>query len=231
MEWPTPLIEGTLLKRYKRFFADIELADGTVVVAHCPNTGSMRGCAVAGSPVYISPSNNPKRKLAYTWEAVQRDGAWVGVHTGRANGIVAEAIEQGRIPELLPYDTMRPEVKYADNSRIDLLLTHNETLTYVEVKNTTLAADGLASFPDSVTTRGQKHMQALAQMVAEGHRAAVVFLVHRDDCERFTPADSIDPDYGVVLRKAFEAGVMVLPYQATVTQKEVVVNRLLPIDW
>lgn len=207
----------------------MELADGQLVVAHCPNTGSMKGCAEAGSRVYLSASTNPKRKLAYTWELVEANGCWVGIHTGRANGVVEHAIRAGQIPELSGYETIRREVKYGKNSRIDLLLETGTRRTWVEVKNTTLEQNGTARFPDSVTERGKKHMHELANMVKGGDQAAVVFLVHRADCDRFTPADDIDPAYGIALREAARAGVKLLPYQASVTPAGVTVERLLPV--
>ncbi len=224
----TPLIEGRLLRRYKRFMADIELADGTVVTAHCANTGSMKGCRPEGAPVLISPATDPKRKLKYTWELVNINGTWVGINTARPNRIVEAAIEDGTITELTPFDTLKREVKYGTNSRIDILLTHDGVKTYVEVKNTTLAEDGLARFPDSVSERGTKHMRELARVVQQGHRAAVVFLVHRDDCTAFAPADEIDPEYGKALRAAARAGVMVLPYRAQCGADGVTVQNRLP---
>lgn len=230
LDFSAPLIPGTLIRRYKRFLADVELDDGRVVVAHCPNTGSMKGCAEAGSRVYLSESTNPKRKLAYTWELVEANGCWVGIHTGRANGVVEHAIRKGRIPELDGHASIRREVKYGKNSRIDLLLETGERKTWVEVKNTTLEQAGTARFPDAVTERGKKHMEELAKMVKNGDEAAVVFLVHRDDCARFAPADDIDPAYGKALRKAARAGVKLLPYQACVTPKGVTVERRLPVD-
>ena len=233
MHWsaPTPLIEGTLIKRYKRFMADIRLADGSIVTAHCANTGSMKGCKPDGAPVLISAADDPKRKLKFTWELVNLNGTWVGINTGRPNRIVEAAITDGTIAELNPFASMRREVKYGGNSRIDILLTADDgTLTYVEVKNTTLAEDGIASFPDSVTERGTKHMRELANMAAEGHRAAVVFLVHRDDCHVFKPADDIDPTYGEALRDAAKAGVMLLPYMATCGPDGVKVIKKLPVE-
>ncbi len=228
MRWPSPLIEGRLVRRYKRFMADIELADGTVVTAHCANTGSMKGCRPEGAKVLISPANDPKRKLKYTWELVDIDGTWVGINTSKPNGIVEEAIRAGIITELHPFDSLRREVKYGVNSRIDILLENVGVKTYVEVKNATLAEDGLARFPDSVSVRASKHMRELANMVEQGHRAAVVFLVHRDDCSAFAPADDIDPDYGNALRAAARSGVLVLPYLARCSAQGVDVLKRLP---
>ncbi|MBI5137540.1 MAG: DNA/RNA nuclease SfsA [Nitrospirae bacterium] len=231
MRWPEPLIEGTLVRRYQRFLADVRLGNGEVVTAHCVNTGSMLGCRPEGAPVLISRAGNPGRKLQYTWELVRVDGAtgptWVGVNTGRANAIVAEAIEGGAIPELMPFGTLRREVKYGASSRIDILLESGGQKTYVEVKNTTLADGATARFPDSVSVRGAKHMRELAAMVEQGHRAAVVFLVQRGDSECFAPADHIDPAYGAALREAAAAGVLVLPCQAQCGPEGVVVTRRL----
>jgi sugar fermentation stimulation protein A len=212
MDWPSPLVSGRLIRRYKRFLADVVLEDGTTVTAHCANTGSMLGCAEPGSEVLLSEAQNPARKLRYTWELVRVGTTWVGINTARANPIVAEAVLADRIPELAGHTDLKREVPYGKNSRIDLLLTGGPGPTYVEVKNTTLAFGGTARFPDAVTLRGRKHMGELAKVVRAGARAAVVFLVHRGDARRFCPADDIDPDYGKALRMAAQAGVMVLPY-------------------
>jgi len=215
LDWPSPLIPGRLVRRYKRFLADVTLEDGTTVTAHCANTGSMLGCDRPGSRVLLSEANNPARKLRYTWELVRVGRAWVGINTARANGIVAEAVQAGQIPELTGHTGLRREVPYGKNSRIDILLTGGPGPTYVEVKNTTLAEGGTARFPDAVTERGRKHMEELARVVRGGAKAAVVFLVHRSDARRFCPADDIDPAYGKALRRAATAGVMVLPYGAS----------------
>jgi len=228
MHWDAPLIPGRLVRRYKRFLADVALADGTVVTAHCPNTGSMAGCQDPGRPVLLSEATTPGRKLAYTWELIDVDGTWVGINTARANGLVAEALEAGRIPELAGFHTLRREVPYGERSRIDLLLDGPEGPTYVEVKNTTLAEGETARFPDAVTERGTKHMGELARVVRKGARAAVVFLVHRGDTTRFSPADAIDPVYGKALRAAARAGVMVLPYRAVAGPDGVEVTCRLP---
>lgn len=212
MPWPSPLVPGRLVRRYQRFLADVVLDDGTPVTAHCANTGSMLGCDRPGSPVLLSAATNPARKLRYTWELVRVGPTWVGINTARANAIVAEAVTRGRIPELAGHTALRREVPYGKNSRVDLLLTGGPGPTWVEVKNTTLVDGATARFPDAVTLRGRKHMGELARMVRAGNRAAVVFLVHRDDARRFCPADAIDPAYGKALRRAAEAGVMVLPY-------------------
>ncbi|ADU66971.1 sugar fermentation stimulation protein [Desulfurispirillum indicum S5] len=228
-----PLIFGTLIQRYKRFLADVRLEDGTVVTAHCPNSGSMLGCAEPGSVVALSRSDNPRRKLSYTWELVQVDGNWIGINTFRTNGIVEEAVAGGAVPELQGYACLRREVRYGhQRSRIDLLLEDDQRgRCYVEVKSVTLKLDGRACFPDAVTTRGQKHTEELMAMVAEGHRAVVFFLVQRSDVECFTPADAIDRRYGQLLRQALQAGVEVCIYGTEISPASIVVAEALAGDW
>lgn len=230
MQLQKNLIKGTLLKRYKRFLADVELPDGSVVTAHTPNSGSMKGCNMPGSPVYLSRSDNPKRKLKYTLEIIDVNGVLVGIHTGHPNKLVEEAIRTGVIKELHGYDTIRREVKYGQNSRIDLLLQgENLPDCYVEVKNVTLAENGVALFPDAVTTRGQKHLNELMEMVQQGFRAAMVFVVQRGDVSAFSPARNIDPEYAKLLKFAKENGVEVLAYLADVGLNEIVLTRPLPV--
>lgn len=227
-----PLTEGRLLRRYKRFLADVALADGTVVTAHCPNTGSMLGCQAAGSPVWLSAATNPARKLAWTWELVEAlPGVRVGLHTGRSNALVREAIEAGLAPQLAGYPDIRPEVPYGQASRIDFLLTApDRPPCYVEVKNVTAAAEGrIALFPDAVTARGAKHLDELAAQVGAGHRAVLVFCVQRADVAEVRPADAIDPHYGQRLRAAMAAGVEVIALGARVGVEEIRVERVLPV--
>lgn len=232
------LTEGRLLRRYQRFLADVELADGRLVTAHCPNTGSMQGCKDPGSRVWLSPSDNPQRKLAWTWEIVEADGVLVGLHTGRTNGLVREAIEAGAVPELAGYAGLRPEVPYgSDNgkggkaSRIDLLLEEEQRPPcYVEVKNVTAAvAGGIGYFPDAVTERGTKHLREMMQEVARGNRAVLFFCVQRGDVAEVRPADHIDPEYGRTLRQARAAGVEVLAYGAEVLPAAIRLLRSLPV--
>lgn len=203
------LQEGTLLRRYKRFLADILLDNGEDIVAHCPNSGSMLGMKEPGSRVLVRHVPDPKRKLKWTWEFVYPPGeVWVGCNTHRPNEVVEWAIQTDQVPGLSADSGLRREVKYGENSRIDVLLGDEETgLTYVEVKNTTLRVGGQAQFPDAVTTRGAKHMRELAAMVEAGHRAVVVFLVNREDCDSFDVARDIDPGYGVAFDAALTAGV------------------------
>lgn len=223
------LIPGRLIRRYKRFLADIELPDGSQVSAHCPNSGSMAGCAVPGSRVLLSRSTNLKRKYSHTWELVQADGCWIGINTWLPNRLAHEAIEAGVITELQGYCEIRQEVPYGVNSRIDLLLTGEKGLCYVEIKNVTLVGNSTALFPDAVTIRGQKHLRELMQVVRSGHRAITLFMVQREDAVSMSPADAIDPTYGQLLRQASDAGVELLAYQAQVSPTEIRVTKPLPI--
>jgi sugar fermentation stimulation protein A len=224
-----PLIPGTLVKRYKRFLADIELADGAIVTAHCPNSGSMKGCATPGSRVFLSLSPNPNRKLAHTWELVEADRCWAGINTGLPNRLVREAIEDGTVAELQGYATIRPEVPYGAHSRIDLLLEGQTGRCFVEVKNVTLVEGGRALFPDAVTTRGQKHLNELMRVVREGDRGVIFFTVQRKDGASVSPADAIDPEYGRLLRLAVANGVEALAYRALVTPGEIRLTERLPV--
>jgi sugar fermentation stimulation protein A len=231
MRFTTPLIRGTLLQRYKRFLADVQLEYGTVITAHCANSGSMLGCLPANAPVLLSHHPDPKRKLAYSWELVQVGGTWVGINTMRPNHLVREAIEQGVIRELAGYPTIEPERKYGENSRIDLLLSApDRPKCYVEVKNVTLAEGDCALFPDSVTVRGTKHLNELANQVKLGDRAVMVFLVQRGDCESFRPAATIDPTYARTLVTARNAGVELLCYGCAVSPDGIAVTKPLAID-
>ena len=238
------LTEGRLLRRYQRFLADVELADGQVVTAHCPNTGSMAGCKDPGSRVWLSASDNPARKLAWTWELVEvraevaAGSALVGLHTGRSNALVRELIEAGAVPELAAYSRLRAEVPYGGEgakggkrSRIDLLLEgEGRPPCYVEVKNVTAAvAGGVGFFPDAVTERGTKHLREMMAEVARGNRALLFFCVQRDDVAEVRPADHIDPVYGATLRQALTAGVEVLAYGATLSPESIVLTRPLPV--
>lgn len=210
MKFAEPLISGRLVKRYKRFLADVVLDEtGEEITAHCANPGSMLGLKEPGSRVWLSKSDNPKRKLKYSWEIMEADGALVGINTAHPNRLVEEAIEEGRISGLAGYESLRREAKYGKNSRIDILLEGPAgEQTFVEVKNVHLMRDpGLAEFPDSVTARGAKHLVELADMVREGHRAAMVFLVQRPDCDRFSLASDIDPNYAKAFAEAKKAGV------------------------
>lgn len=224
MRFPSRLIRGTLVQRYKRFLADVRLEDDEIVTAHCTNTGSMIGCKEPGSKVYISRSENLNRKLLYTWEMIKTDGRWVGINTLHPNKLVAEAVESELITELSGYRSIRREVKVSAHTRLDLCLEGRNGSCFVEVKNVTLAANGTAAFPDAVSDRGTRHLQELMRLKRQGHRAAMVFVIQRADCQNFRPADEIDSEYGRWLRRAVKAGVEVLPYAAKVTAREIVLT-------
>ncbi|MDP6109156.1 MAG: DNA/RNA nuclease SfsA [Rhodospirillales bacterium] len=235
MKFPDPLIPGRLIKRYKRFLTDVELKDGEVVVAHCANSGSMLSVKEPGSEVWLSPARNPDRKLRYTWELIRVGDTLVGINTALPNKIVEEAIQQGKIPELGGYETLRREVKYGKNSRIDILLEDPaRPACYVEVKNVTLRRgleDGdPVEFPDSVTTRGTKHLVELSDMVAQGHRSVMVYLVQREDAETFTIAGDIDPDYKAALQKAMEAGVEIVCYDCALDTDRIEVSKPVKLE-
>lgn len=227
MRLPAPLIEGNLLRRYKRFFADIELADGQEVVAHTPNTGSMLQCAVPGSSVLISANNNPKRKLKYTLELILVDGHWVDTHTQRTNRIVEEALVNNWIREFSGYQVRREYCFGA--SRIDFCLEKAGQKVLLEVKNVTLCTNQVASFPDAVTKRGQKHLHELREAVKQGYRGVIFFLVQRGEATSFVPADEIDPEYGRLLREVVAAGVEPLAYRTLVSQVENRVAERIPV--
>ncbi len=216
-------LPGTLQKRYKRFLADVELDSGELVTAHCPNTGPMTGVCEIGAPVRLSFHDNPKRKLKHTWEAIQIDGTWVGVNTAAPNRIVARGLAEGWFPELAGFTKLKREAPYgSQKSKIDFLLTAADgSLTYVEVKNTTWCRGNRALFPDTVTTRGQKHLQELMEMAAAGHRAVMLYFIHRGDCHEFSPGDDKDPEYGALLRQAVGCGVEILPYRFAVSPEGV----------
>ena len=219
-EYP-PLIPGKLIKRYKRFLADIELDTGEIITAHCPNTGPMIGNCTPGSLVQISPSNNPKRKLAYTWEMIDVNSTWVGVNTAMPNRVVKRLLEQKLLPELATrYDDVRSEVPYGKDkkSRVDFLLTkESQAPIYVEVKSVTLSDDGkTALFPDTVTTRGQKHLRELTALVGEAI-PVMLYFINRSDCDRLAPSIVHDPQYAELLTAAVSQGVEVLPCRFKIT--------------
>lgn len=236
MKFETPLIKGRLVKRYKRFMADVELADGSVVTAHCANSGSMLSVNEPGSDVWISPAKNPDRKLKFTWELIRIGDAMVGINTSHPNKLVADAIEDGAIKELAGYASLRREVKYGKNSRIDILLEDDsKPACYVEVKNVTMRRDlspgAPADFPDGVTSRGKKHLEELTDMISEGHRAVMMYLIQRDDVDSFTIAEDIDPDYADALRKALKSGLEILCYDCSISPEEIIVNRPVSVDF
>lgn len=226
------MIEGRLIRRYKRFLADVELADGSIVTAHTPNTGSMAGCSTPGSRVWLRDSRNPDRKYPLSWELVESNpGTLVGINTALPNLLVHEALDRGTLPELAGYRSVRREVPYGrENSRIDLLLQHGSAPDcYVEVKNVTLVEDGTALFPDAVSARATRHLRELLHVVESGFRAVIFFCVQRCDADRVSPADTIDPDYGATLRRVSAGGVEAIAYRASVSHTGVFLDRPLPV--
>jgi sugar fermentation stimulation protein A len=224
------LVEGRLLKRYKRFLADVELADGSVITAHCPNTGAMTGCAEPGSPVWLSVSASKTRKYPHTWELVQTDSGLACIHSARANKVVAEAFRAGHIAGYEAYPQLRTEVKYGQGSRIDLLLEGEPGSVFVEVKCVTLAVGaGTGLFPDAVSERGRKHIVELQQVAREADaRAVLLFCVFHNGIERVSAAGEIDPLYRQALAQAMEEGVEVQAWRALVSTGGIELTHALP---
>jgi sugar fermentation stimulation protein A len=232
VKYNSPLIEGRLIKRYKRFLADVKLGSGETITVHCANTGAMTGCQPADARIWLSRSDNARRKYAHSWELVELEqGAMACINTGLTNRVAHEAIVQGDISELAGYPQCHTEVRYGnEGSRVDLVLESGEQRCFVEVKHVTLKLDnGLGAFPDAVSLRGQKHLRELMQQVKLGHRAVMLFIIMRDDVSAFCPADQVDADYGKLLREAAECGVELLAYQAHISPDEIKLAGSLPV--
>jgi len=232
LKFSSPLHEGKLIQRYKRFFADVELKNGEVVTAHCANTGSMKGCAEAGSTVYLSFHDNPARKLKYGWEYTRTERGLIGVNTSRPNLIVGEALALKKIPALIEFAFVKGEAKFGAGTRFDFLLKKDEASDvgcYVEVKNVSLCRDGVAQFPDAVTTRGQKHLHELIAAKESGVRAVMLFAINRPEAKEFTPADDIDPEYGRILRTAKERGVEIYAHKIKNTLEGSELGDAIPV--
>jgi|TARA_B110000881_G_C18606283_1_gene540429 sugar fermentation stimulation protein A len=233
MRFQTDLIPARLIRRYKRFLADCILEDGREITAHCANPGSMMGLADEGMKVWLEPNDDPKRKLNFGWRLIEHEnGHFTGVDTSVPNRALRETLEQQRIPELAAYETVRPEVKYGEKSRIDFLLTQDGLPDcYVEVKSVTLSRTvGQAEFPDSVTKRGAKHLLELSNMVAQGHRAVMLYLVQRTDCTSFTLASDIDQVYHAAYLAARDAGVETLCIGTKITAQEILIEAPITIQ-
>ena len=232
MKFATPLIPGTLIRRYKRFLSDIELDDGRQVTAHCANPGAMTGLNAPGLRVWVEPNDDPKRKLRFAWRLAEPDGAWAGIDTGLPNKLVAEALAEGRIASLAHYTDVRAEVRYGDNSRVDFLLTGGGPgRLWLEVKNVHLVRQrGLAEFPDSVTRRGAKHLGELARRVEAGDRAMILYVVQYTGCDRLSVARDIDPAYGAAHDSARMAGVEFLAYATRIDPAGITLDRPLRIE-
>ena len=235
MHFPTPLVAGTLIQRYKRFLADVRLDDGTLITGTCPNTGSMIGLKAPGQRVWLSTSDKPTRKYRHTWELVEADlgkgPKLVGINTQHPNKLVEEAIRAGKMPSVTGYAELKREQKYGKNSRIDILLADPKRgLAYVEVKNVHLSRRaGLAEFPDSITERGTKHLAELADMVADGHKAVMVFLIQRSDVTKLSLARDIDANYGRAMDAARAAGVEVVALKCKLSTTQIIVDKSVPI--
>jgi sugar fermentation stimulation protein A len=229
MRFNQTLSRGTLIRRYKRFLAEVELPTGEILTIHCPNSGAMLTCSAPGSPAYFSRSDNQRRRYPHTLEMVHNGVTWIGVNTMRTNALVAEALENGVIDELGHFDSMMREIKTSPGTRLDLMLSSEKIRTYIEVKNCTLVRDGRALFPDAVTSRGTKHLAELMRLRKEGNEAAVIFLIQRDDAQSFAPAADIDPTYADSLAAATAAGVRIIAYTARVTPEEITVQAAVPV--
>lgn len=229
MKFDTPLVHGTLVKRYKRFLSDIKLDDGSIVVAHCTNSGSMKTCIEEGAEVYLSPAKDPNRKTKYTWEMIRLNGSWVGVNTQHPNLIAFETIKNGDIKKLQNYTEVKREVK-TGNSRIDIMAKNCTETCFIEVKNVTMKEGDYARFPDAVTTRGKKHLEELIQLKKEGKRAVMLFIIQRMDVEIFAPATNIDPEYAKTLKLAYTNGVEIIPLRVKVSPQEIVIDKELSFE-
>lgn len=230
MKFENKLEKGILTKRHKRFLAEIQLHDGTEITAYCPNTGSMKGLADPGNTVFVRNSNNPKRKLLYTWELVEVNQLLVGINTHRSNYLVKEAVKNGVLVELQRYNLIKLEVPFGSNSRLDLFLQNETQKCFVEVKNVTLVEKDVALFPDVVTSRGTKHLKHLARIVENGDRAIICFVVQRMDPNSFLPAWQIDPHFSQTLSDVYAKGVEILVYQANISINEIKLVRRLPFN-
>jgi len=231
MKFSPPLIETRLVKRYKRFLADVEFPDGEIITVHCANSGSMRGLTNPGNRAWISDSQNPKRKLRYSLELIEVDGVMVGMNTGHPNKLAREAIENGRIPALAGYETLRTEVKYGENSRIDILLQDkNRADAYVEVKNVHFVrTPGIHEFPDSVTARGAKHLDEMAREVEKGNRAVMLYVIQRNDGDILQFARDLDPNYHAAFQHAYGKGVEAIAIRCNVSVEGIEAVDLIEI--
>lgn len=229
MKFHPPLVHGTLVKRYKRFLADIKLDNGDIITAHCTNSGSMKSCIEEDADVYLSPNPNPNRKTKYTWEMIMINGNWVGVNTMNPNKFALELLKNNNIPSLSGYSNIKPEVKFGD-SRFDIFAEKAGEQCFIEVKNVTLKSGNYALFPDSKTVRGTKHLETLIKVKEQGIRAVMLYIIQREDVEIFAPAIEIDPIYAKALKHAFHKGVEIIPLQTKVTPLEISLKKVLPFD-
>ncbi len=229
MKFTHPLVHGTLIKRYKRFLADVQLDNGKIVTAHCTNSGSMKTCLEEGAPLFLTPNNDPKRKTKFTWEMIYINNGWVGVNTGIPNLLAYDAIKAGIIPKLSGYTQVKREVTFG-NSRFDVFAANEEEKCFVEVKNVTMKVGDFARFPDAITTRGKKHLETLSTVKKQGMRAVMLYVVQRMDVNIFGVAQEIDPDYAETLNRVHAQGVEIIAVQAKVTPKSIEIVKELPFE-
>eukprot|EP01029_Cantina_marsupialis_P010222 TRINITY_DN233000_c0_g1_i1.p8 TRINITY_DN233000_c0_g1~~TRINITY_DN233000_c0_g1_i1.p8 ORF type:complete len:232 (+),score=37.89 TRINITY_DN233000_c0_g1_i1:9529-10224(+) len=229
MIFPAPLVHGKLIKRYKRFLADVELDNGEIVIAHTANSGSMKSCLEEGAEVYLTYVDDPKRKTKYTWEMIRINNSWVGINTAMPNLLVYEAVKNHEITALSDYSEVKREVKFED-SRFDVFASHDGEECFIEVKNVSLKDGQYARFPDAVTTRGKKHLETLMRVKEQGKRAVMVYVIQRTDVDVFTPAFDIDPAYAATLKKAYKQGVEIYPIRAIVTPHKIELAEVMPLE-
>lgn len=229
MKFNKSLTHGTLIKRYKRFLADVKLDNDEEVTAHCTNSGSMKSCLEEGAEVYMTPVDDPKRKTKFTWEMIKINGDWVGINTNIPNKLAYDAVLNGGIEKLSGYTTVKREISFG-NSRFDIYAENGSEKVFVEVKNVTLKEGENALFPDAVTSRGKKHLESLMQVKEQGMRAVMLYVVQRMDVDVFAPAWNIDPAYAKTLSEAYKKGVEIIPVQAKVTPEEIKIVRELPFE-
>ncbi|MCW3788824.1 DNA/RNA nuclease SfsA [Plebeiibacterium sediminum] len=227
MKFKSKLVPGKLIRRYKRFLTDVELEDGSTVIAHCTNSGSMKTCIEEGAPVYLTQHNDPKRKTQFTWEMIFINNHWIGINTSVPNILVYEAVRDQIIPQLNMYTNVKREVKFGD-SRFDVFAENEAEKCFIEVKNVTLREGNKATFPDAVTTRGLKHLNTLIEVKKAGMRAVMFYVIQRQDIESFSPAKDIDPKYAEGLKEAINNGVEVIPYMANVTPEKIELLKEIP---
>ncbi len=229
MKFDQKLVSGKLIKRYKRFLTDVELEDGSIVVAHCTNSGTMKSCLEEGAPVLLSPAKDPKRKTRFTWEIIYINGGWIGINTIIPNQLVYEAVKNNEIVGLENYTNVRREVKFED-SRLDVFAENENEKCFIEVKNVTMKVGDAALFPDAVTTRGLKHLETLIRIKKQGMRAVMVYVIQRMDVDNFGVAKHIDPKYAEALQRAIDQGVEIFPIQAEVSPLGIELRNKLPIN-
>jgi len=226
MKFEAPLVSGKLIRRYKRFLADVELSNGNIITAHCTNSGSMKSCLEAGADVFLSHNPKPGRKTAYTWEMIKINQKWVGINTSIPNKFAIYYIEKNLIPGLEGFELLKREVTFGD-SRFDIYAENSDEKCFIEVKNVTLNEGGIAMFPDAVTTRGQKHLDTLIEVKKAGMRAVMLYIIQRSDVNKFAPAKHIDPEYAKKLQQAMESGVEVVPFRVKVSPEGVFPDKVL----